>query len=297
MIGTAPKARAKRLSAADAAAQALVNVPPTLAELQTSFQQAILAGDDQILSLIPPNSRTTRDVLFGVYRHAYAGRLVEIIANDHAFLKAYVGDDYFDTLARAYVEAHPSHTQNARWFAESLPDFLAVTEPYAFNPQLSELARLERTLGFAFDAPDAPVVDLAALQAIDPQDWERLVFTAHPSARVLDFKSNALAIWTALRDESTPPDVEHFEDAQRCLVWRHNLTPMVRALPPEEAMLWHEAGKGVPFGRLCELLAVFDDPDTAPLRAAQALQGWLASSVLTSAGVPPVVTRSRLKAK
>ena len=46
MIGTAPKARAKRLSAADAAAQALVNVPPTLAELQTSFQQAILAGDD-----------------------------------------------------------------------------------------------------------------------------------------------------------------------------------------------------------------------------------------------------------
>ena len=277
------KPRVKRSQSPDG--RVLANVPPKLAELQAILQAAILTGDDQILTLIPPNSRTTRDVLFGVYRNAYVGRLVEMIANDHEYLKTYVGDDYFDTLARAFVAAHPSHTQNARWFAESLPDFLGSTEPYAFNPQLSELALLERALGFAFDAADAPVVTLAHLQAIDPNDWEHLVFTAHPSAKVLELKTNALAIWSALRSEDMPPDVEILDTPQRCLVWRHDNTPMVRALPPEEAMMWKEAAKAVPFGQLCELIAVFDDPETAPVRAAQTLQGWLAAGLLTKADV------------
>lgn len=288
MTRTVLKPRTKRPAAEVPAEQALVNSPPSLAELQATFQDAILAGDQRILSLIPPNSRTTREVLFGVYSNAYAGRLVEITANDHELLKAYVGDEYFDTLARAFIAANPSHTQNARWFAEGLPDFLATAEPYSFNPQLGELARLERTLGFAFDAPEAPVVTLTHLQEIDPNDWERLVFCAHPSVRVLKFKTNALAIWTALPAGDTPPAFQHLEMPQTCLVWRHDVTPMVRALPAEEAMIWTEAMNGSAFGKLCELLAVFDDPSTAPLRAAKALQGWLAAGVLTTAEVVPI---------
>jgi Putative DNA-binding domain len=286
------KPRAKRSPAPQAA-----NVPPPLAELQASFQRAVLAGDDEILSLIPPNSRTTREVLFGVYRNAYMGRLVEMIGNDHAYLKTYAGDEYFETMARAFITAHPSRTQNARWFAEGLPDFLSGTEPYAFNPQLGELARIERTLGFAFDAPEAPVVALAELQAIDPGDWERLVFIAHPSTRLLSLQTNALAMWAALRGDQIPPASERLDTPQKCLVWRQDVTPMVRPLPPEEAMMWTEAAKGVPFGQLCELLAAFDDPDTAPLRAAQILQGWLAAGVLTKAHVPVKISRAKRKAK
>ena len=56
---------------------------PTLAELQDRFQAAVIAGDDDILALIPGNSRTTNDVLLGVYRHAYVARLVEVVASDH----------------------------------------------------------------------------------------------------------------------------------------------------------------------------------------------------------------------
>jgi hypothetical protein len=51
----------------------------------------------------------------------------------------------------------------------------------------------------------------------------------------------------------------------------------------EEAMMWNEAVNGVPFGRLCELIAVYDDPDSAPLRAAQHLQGWIMSGLLAKA--------------
>ena len=65
------------------------------------------------------------------------------------------------------------------------------------------------------------------------------------------------------------------------IVWRYEVTPKVRRMSGEEAMMWSEAVNAVPFGALCELVAVYDDPDQAPLRAAQHLQGWIAAGLLT----------------
>ena len=58
---------------------------------------------------------------------------------------------------------------------------------------------------------------------------------------------------------------------------------MVRVMPYEEAMMWAEASRGLRFDALCELLAAFDDPDSAAVRAAGYLQGWLTAELLTSA--------------
>ncbi len=267
---------------------------PALAELQADFQQAILSADDKILSLIPGNGRTTNDVLFGVYKNAYIGRLIDVIACEHEHLQAYLGGDDFRVMAKSFIAANPSKTQNARWFADPLPDFLAATEPYASQPELTELARLERTLAAAFDAPDADAVQLSTLQAIDPQKWERLIFLAHPSVTVLSMTTNALAIWLALKGGAPPPAAETYDRPQPVLIWRQDVTPMVRVIPPEEHMMWQETVAGATFGNLCEVLAVFDDPDTAPLRAAQNLAGWLASGMLAAVTLSKPKRRRKL---
>ena len=64
----------------------------TLRDIQDRFQSAILSGDEAVLADILDNSRTGRDVLFGVYRNAYVGRLVEVVAHDHDLLHGYLGD-------------------------------------------------------------------------------------------------------------------------------------------------------------------------------------------------------------
>ena len=69
-------------------------------------------------------------------------------------------------------------------------------------------------------------------------------------------------------------------ELQQLLVWRKDDTARVRELPAEEAMMWDEAMRGVSFARLCELVAMFDDPDTAFMRAARHLQGWIAAELL-----------------
>jgi hypothetical protein len=251
---------------------------PNLAEMQAAFQSALMQGDDGILDEITDSSRTNRNVLFGVYRHAYVSRLVDIISNDHPLLRAYLGDDAFEDLARSYVAACPSRTQNARWFSHQLPEFIRKSSNH--EQQVAELSELERALNDAFDAPDDEPLTLQDLAEVAPELWSDLVFRAHPSARCLAFSTNAHALWLALKNDEPPPAVEMRAGRENILVWRQRTTPMVRRMPAEEAMMWAEAMKAVPFGRLCELVAIYDDPDTAPLRAAQHLQGWIVAGLL-----------------
>ncbi|MFN0217214.1 MAG: putative DNA-binding domain-containing protein [Hyphomicrobium sp.] len=254
---------------------------PTLKEIQDSLQAAILTGDDAILATILDNSRTSRDTLFGVYRIAYVGRLVEILQTEYALLHAYCGDEEFGRFARAYIAANPSRSQNARWVGVRLPAFLADHVPEL--PQFAELAGIEKAVSDAFDAADAPVIGLPDMAAFPPDAWGRLAFAPHPSATHLDAATNAFAIWKALKDDEAPPALATLRQPDRLIIWRQKLAPMARVMGAEETMMWTEACRGVRFDVLCEMLATFDDPDTAAVRAAGYLQGWLATEMLTSA--------------
>lgn len=251
---------------------------PSLSELQDAFQRAIMLGDDAVLHNLLDNSRTDRNVLFGVYRHAYVSRLVEVVRNDHPFLHRYLADKKFDELARSYVAARPSRSQNARWFSHGLPEFIEEAYPNAIH--IAELAGLERALSDAFDAPDVPPLEMADLAAVPVESWADLILEPHPSARHLAFKTNAHALWLALKNDETPPPVESYPVAENILTWRDGSTPKVRRMSGEEAMMWKEAINSVPFGALCELVSIYDDPETAPLRAAQHLQTWITSGLL-----------------
>jgi hypothetical protein len=256
-----------------------------LSDIQNAFQSALLTGDDAILAVLPDGAREPRDVLLGVYRDAYVLRLVEVLHNDHELLHAYLGDEAFDAMARAYIASHPSRTRNARWFGAHLPAFLSATTPYREHRHIAELAALEKALNDAFDAADTPVVTVADVTSIPPEEWSRLMLKPHPSCERLDLASNALAIWSALSRGDAPPAPQPLDQPQAVIVWRGPANPMVRAMGAEEAMLWDEAARGGPFGVLCEMAATYDAPETAAWRAASCLLGWLNAGMLGAASV------------
>jgi len=257
----------------------------SLAELQDLFQRAVMDGDGTILKSIPGNGRTTSDVLLGVYQYAYRGRLADILGIDHPLLKKYMGDDAFDEMAHAYITTHPSHTPNVRWFARDLPAFLQSTSPYNLRAELAELAALEQALANAFDSSDDAVLTLVDLQAVPPADWALLTFQPHASAARITSHCDIYHCWQALQDDEDPPQSDNHSAAlQQLIVWRKDEVARTRVMTEEEAMAWDEVAAGTTFGSLCEMLAVYDTPDTAPLRAAQFLQTWIASELLTSVG-------------
>jgi hypothetical protein len=251
------------------------------ARQQDDFQRGILSGDDSILAEILDSPKEKREVLYGVYRHAYGSRLVDALRNDHGLLHSYLGDETFDAMGYAYVAAKPSHHPNLRWFSQGLPDFLKSTEPYSDHPVVAELAALEKALNDAFDAADAPVLGLTDMAGFAPEVWNALTFQPHPTSCRLDVSTNASAVWLALKNDETPPDAVALEQPGRLLIWRQDVTPMFRELIPEEAMMWDEAANGIPFGVLCSMLATYDDPDGAAARGAGYLHGWVTSGLLT----------------
>jgi Putative DNA-binding domain len=249
------------------------------ARQQSDFQRGILTGDDKVLAEILDSPKEKREVLFGVYKYAYGSRLVDALRNDHKLLHSYVGDEMFDEIGQAYVAANPSQHPNLRWFSQGLPDFLK-TAPYGEYPILSDLAALEKALNDAFDARDAPVVQLADMARFAPEAWNDLRFAAHPSSCRLDVSTNVAAVWLSLKGEEMPPDAVSLEQPVRLLIWRQDVTPMFRELSAEEAMMWDEASGGLPFGVLCSMLATYDDPDGAAARGAGYLHGWITAGLL-----------------
>ncbi len=248
------------------------------------FQQAVVDGDETILDLIADSSRTDRETLLGVYRHAYRARLVEILRNDYAELSAIAGDAVFETLAQGYITAHPSRTANARWFGARFPEHVAEHPAAAALPELADIARFTRALNDAFDAADASRLTLADLAVVAPEAWGGLVFAPHPSVRRLDLSTNAIALWRWASDGAdagTHPEAVRLSKPDRIAVYRPELTPRYRRLGDEEAMMLDEMIKGTTFAGLCEMVGTYGGEDGAALRAASHLKLWIEEGMLS----------------
>lgn len=254
----------------------------SLKALQDRFQRAVVDGDDTILAELLDTSKEKRDTLLGVYRNAYVARLIEFLTHDYEKLHALLGDDQFDTVARAYIEAHPSQTPNARWYGQHLPEFLRTSSAYNGMPALADMAALEKALNDAFDAQDATILTMEDLAALSPEDWANLTFTPHPAVRRMEVTTNIVDIWRALNDEQEPPAPVNLDEPAQVVLYRTGGTAKFRVLAADEAMMWDEAATGVSFSVLCEMLAMFAGEDEAPMQAATYLKGWIESEMLES---------------
>lgn len=280
MAGTVIASKATRK--AKPATPAATVAGPTLAEIQASFQRALMADDPAVLAEIVDSPSERREVLLGVYQNAYIMRLLGFLRTDHEKLAALAGNDAMDRIGRAYFVAHPSRHPNARWASAKLPEFLSQDRRFAGTPILAEMARLERALSDAFDAADAGILRLTHLGAVDPRDWPRLAFSPQPSVRRLTLNTNAVEIWRAINSGSEPPMPAALTEPMQVAAYRHELTARFRILGYDEAMAWDEMCKGVAFGGLCEMLAMYGGEADAAIRAASLLKGWIDEEMLVA---------------
>lgn len=253
-----------------------------LAGIQAEFQSALLHGGNSVLDHFGRPARESKDVMFGVYRNAYLFRLADIVAGDFARLRSYTGDEAFYGLARNYIAAHPSRFASARDFSRNFPHFVAAQSIARDAPIVAAIAQLEGLLNDVFDCADTAPLTLGDLATFAPGDFGDLTFKPHPTVSRLDGPAGLEAAFTALSNGEPPPALLA-QAREQIIVWRWETTPRYRLLSSEEAMLWDEASKGAEFAALCEMLATYDDPENASLRAAQHLHNWIASGLLSAA--------------
>ncbi len=253
----------------------------SLGDLQRAFQDYLLAESDRFAGSVRDTRKADRSTLLGVYRDAYALRLIEVLTVDYPGLLAMMGPERFDTVARAYITAHPSHHPSVRWFGGKLADFMAATPPYDTLPAAVEMARFEWTLGEAFDAADAEPITAADLMSLPPDAWETLSFAPVPSLRRLVLAFDVPQAWQQHEgQEAGTLEVPATAEPVAWVIWRRERMTHFRSLEPDEAVMLDRVVEGQTFPDLCESVVPHVGEDQAAARAAGLLRGWVEVGML-----------------
>jgi len=251
----------------------------TLTDLQAAFQDYILGHSDRALARVESTHTLSAERRLDIYHIAYRLRLADVLADTYERVAQYIGEENFDTAARAFIEKNPSSTRNLRDYGTAFPSFLASY--YPSDPEVAELAEMDARLRYAFDAEDADAISMADVAAAQPSNWDEVVFTLHPTASFQAFRWNTPEIWTNVSEDEPPPLATQLPQPVTWLFWRKELQPHFRSLAPEEHAALQAIANGQTFGEICAMLA-----DTWPTldvttHLATWLRVWLEDGVLS----------------
>lgn len=214
-----------------------------------------------------------------IYHNAYRARLLEALRGDYPAVHGWLGDEEFDALALAYVDAHPSQHFSLRWLGAELAAFIDGHLIPAQAAPLSELARLEWAFTLAFDASEGQPLSLAQMAELPAEAWPNLQVRLLPSVQWLVCRHNSLALWRACKEQDDFPGSQPLAQAQTCLIWRDHLITRYRSLSADEAAaLQGMAVQGWSFAELCAELAHLGEQ--APVQAVSWLRQWLVDGLL-----------------
>ena len=255
-----------------------------LLPLQAMFQQHMLGAADATPLLAGTAAR--RSLGLAIYANAYRRRLVDVLADAFAKTQAVLGAEAFEATALHYINEHPPETRNLRWFGAEFAAHLRGVFPA--QAAVAELACLDWSLRQAFDGPDSAVLAAADLAAVPPEAWASLRLTLVPTAELLRFEHNTVAVWQAIDDEAEAPAIVRGEVAVDWLVWRKELQPHFRSLHPIETALLRAMLGGAGFAQACEQAQAQTDEDCTS-HIGSGLRQWLEDGVLSEFAIPAEV--------
>lgn len=254
--------------------------PDGLRDLQACFQAHVLHGDDGMLAQVRADARPNAAARLAIYANAYRLRLLEALTTDFPALHTLAGDDVFDRIGRAYIDAYPSTHYSIRYFARNLSTFLAETAPFDATPVLAEMAALEWALTLAFDAADDPVLDESALAALSADAWPGMRLRLHASVQRHDFRWNVAELWSAIDQQRTPEAPAAYAEQRAWLIWRRALQTYFRPVDATEAWALDYLRTGADFAALCDGLCAHAEPSQVGLLAASYLKGWIQAGLV-----------------
>lgn len=211
-----------------------------------------------------------------VYLNNYRSQLMGCLEESFPQTLGWVGDHSFRAAAANHIERCPPSSWTLDDYAQGFPVALAKAWPH--DPEIGELAQLEQALSDAFIAPDAvalTVVDFAEV------DWDQAILRLVPACSLLNFRTNAAEIWTALVERVKAPAAEPDCDVRVVLVWRRDWTCRFRLLDIDEAALLAAVSDGgESFDAICATLVEQLGETEGIARAGALLVQWTQDGLL-----------------
>ncbi len=210
-----------------------------------------------------------------IYRNTYRAQLVACLEESFARLRLWIGDEAMFAAMVAHIDRFPPSSWTLDAYARDFPDTVAAA--YPDDPEVRELAWLDRALAEAFVSADAPTVAIGALADVD---WDAATFVFVPSLDLVAASTNAGAIWSALVDEMPPPPAELLWETGALLVWRQDAMSRFRTIEGYEYRAILSARMGASFATLCTMLVAERGEADGMATAGAMLGRWLADGLI-----------------
>jgi hypothetical protein len=127
------------------------------------------------------NDRLLPEEQVDIYRRQFWLRHVDSLIEDYPGLVHLLGEEGFDTFAKAYLDAHPPEHPSLRDLGHAIVPF---GRSYPFPEALREVAldmlRYEHAFIDLFDGPEPPPLTQDKLASIPEAAWETARIVLHP---------------------------------------------------------------------------------------------------------------------
>jgi hypothetical protein len=217
-----------------------------LADLQSAFARALLAGADELLA-----GEIVEDGLAGaarlqIYRNHVFATLTDVLADVYPVVCRLVDERFFRYAADRFIRERPPASPCLHEYGSAFPAFLAGFPPCRDLAYLPDVARLEWAVHRAAHAEDAPPMDRASLEALSAEQAARLRLGFHPSLSLLESAWPVDRIWSANQPGPAPTPAVDLAAGGVCLeVRRLDDDVIYRRLDPAtqafRAALWRGA--------------------------------------------------------
>lgn len=242
---------------------------PALLELQHAFGASMLREDDAAVCRHLVEEGFSAAERLRIYRNTFRSVVVASLRTTYPAVDRLVGHDFFDEAAERFGGAQPPRSGYLNEYGGGFADFLASFEPASALLYLPDIARFEWALSVAANAPDAPMLDPAALAAITPEHHASLIFEPHPSVRFLKlaYPADQIADAVLSGDEAAMAQVDLSSGPVQLIIHRGTNGVEAQRLAPEAYEFVSRLCAGEALGTLLEAA-----PPQAPALLAEQLR-------------------------
>jgi len=231
----------------------------SLSEVQAEFAAALLDPAAVVPGTVadPEGKPTPRR--FAVYRNNVTVGLVNTVSGSFPAVKRIVGDDFFAAMAIAYVRAEPPTSPVLLEYGNGFADFIAGFEPAGSLPYLADVARIEWAWHEAYHAAEAQSLGPDDLAGIAESDLPALIFSMHPTLRVVRSVYPTLIIWRMNTNDEPVVPVDLGAGGEDTVIVRPEATVDVRHLPAGGAIFIETLAEGRTLSEAAERAAESDE--------------------------------------
>jgi hypothetical protein len=220
-----------------------------LNETLVALARTIVQGESRPITIYSAYSAYSADVAVDVYRNNYHENLQDALAGAYPVIKQLVGDDFFRTMAREFIQHHPSRSGNLHHYGAELANFVATFSPVRELAYLADVAQLEWACHVAYFAPDKENKVLSKLAQISTEQYANLIFQTHIASQIICSSYPIVKIWHAHQLGAEPNFQIDLEQGGDCaLVSRVADAVQVNEISASEAKWLQQIQQGVCLG-------------------------------------------------